>query len=317
MSVYTMLDILALAAGDKLTGIIDEAAHPVPELSGFVKRMGQDVKLPNVGLSRGIKGRTYETTVRTSLPGGTFRNANEGATPTKSTYEKRTVETAIFNPRWQADKGVALAHPDGVLDFVVKEASAILQGAMQSLGTQFYYGRGTGDAKGHVGLVDIVQSDMTVDAGGTTAGTGSSVYAVKFGLQNVIWVIGQEATLDVSPEREETVYDTNNKPYTAIVQEILGFVGVQAGHKQSVGRIKDITADSGKTLNDALLADLMALFPTAIVPDAIFMTRRSRTQLQKSRTATTATGVQAPTPTDYEGIPIVATDSLLNTETLT
>jgi hypothetical protein len=68
------------------------------------------------------------------------------------------------------------------------------------------------------------------------------------------------------------------------------------------------------------------LFPAGFVPDAIFMSRRSRTQLRTSRSALVSlnsTGKQgdigggavyAPTPTDFEGIPIIATDSILNTE---
>jgi hypothetical protein len=54
------------------------------------------------------------------------------------------------------------------------------------------------------------------------------------------------------------------------------------------------------------------------------MSRRSRQQLQISRTVTLqGSGTSrpnqatvAPIPTEYDGVPIIATDSILNTETL-
>jgi hypothetical protein len=98
---------------------------------------------------------------------------------------------------------------------------------------------------------------------------------------------------------------------------MLAYVGVQVGSINSVARIKKVTEDSTKTLTDKLIYQALAKFPEGIRPDAIFMTRRSREQLRASRTATTTTGAPAPIPQDVEGIPIVATSALTNTEALT
>jgi hypothetical protein len=84
-----------------------------------------------------------------------------------------------------------------------------------------------------------------------------------------------------------------------------------------------VSAESGKGLTDALLARLVATFPVGHTPDALFMSRRSRAQLQASRTVTLYGGEKkrpdqpatAPLPTEFEGIPIYATDSILDTDT--
>ena len=66
---------------------------------------------------------------------------------------------------------------------------------------------------------------------------------------------------------------------------------------------------------DDMISDLLSKFPVGVVPDYLFMTRRSRKQLQDSRTATNATGAPAPFPEEAFNVPIVLTDSILITET--
>lgn len=315
MPLPNLLDVAKRNAADSTVGLIDEASRQVPEVSGQVMSRGRVITVPNVGAARTIAGTQYKTLVRTSLPTVGFRHANEGAPAGKSTFENRLVECFIFNPRWECDKAVATANEDGAEAYIAEEALAIVQAGMMTLGRQFYYGRAA-DGKGHPGLVDSVHSDMVIDATGTTANTGSSVWAVSFGPRKVQWVMGKEGSLEMSDVREESLADNNGNRYTAFVQEMLAHIGVQVMNKWSVGRIKNITAQSGKTLNDAMLGSLVSLFPVGYMPDALFMTRRSLEQLRASRTATNATGQEAPTPTEYEGVPIIPTDSLLNTEAI-
>ena len=313
----TLLDIAKKNGSDDVVGLIEEAVRNVPEISGSVMYRGKSVVVPSVGASRTIKGRQYKTLVRTNLPTVGFRNANEGVDGTKSTYENRLVETFIMNPRWECDKAVADSDEDGPEAFITMEAIGMMAAALMALGKQFYYGRGTGDAKGHPGLIDSLDSAMTVDATGTTADTGSSVWAVKFGPQAVQWVYGDGGELAMKDVREESIMDANNKRFTAYVQELLAYPGLQCVDKYAIGRIKKLTEDSGKGLTDALLGSLMTKFPVGKTPDALFMSRRSLEQLRKSRTATNATGAEVPTPTEYEGVPIIATESILDTEALT
>ncbi len=319
MTLPTLLDIAKRNGSDSVVGLIEEVIPAFPEISGMHAIPGKGmVSIPSVGASRTIKGRMYKTLVRTALPTVGFRDANQGVAASKSTYENRMVETFILNPRWECDVAIADQSEDGPQAFIADEAVAMTRASFIALAKQFYYGRNTGgDAKGHPGLIDSVDSSMVVDAEGTTAGTGSSVWAVKYGPQFVQWVYGEEGSLDMTDPRIESIEDDNGNRFSAYIQELLAYPGLQVASKHAIARIKDLTADSGKSLDDDKLANLVQKFPAGIVPDVLFMSRRSLSQLRNSRTATNVTGAPAPYPTDWEGIPIAVTDSILDTETLT
>lgn len=305
MAMPTLLDIATLNNTDKEVGLIEEAVPSVPELR-YVP-------------ARTIKGLNFYTQVRTALPTVAFREANNGSDPVMSTYAKRLVECFIMDPPWRCDKAVADAYEDGPEAFIAMEALGMTKGAFVTLGKQFYYGAGTGgDALGHPGLIQMHDAtNMVVDATGTTADTGSSVWAVAFGPDMVTWVLGNDGEINVSDPVVQQVTGTNNKVMTAYCQQLTIRPGLQVSTINAVARLKKLTEDSGKGLDDDKLSDLISKFPVGITPSALFMTRRSLKQLQQSRTATNATGAPAPRPTEYEGIPIYPTDSILNTEALT
>lgn len=320
MALPTLIDIAKVnGADDGLAELADEAARSVPEISGMAYAGAKLVRVPNMGASRDIKGTQYKTLVRTGLPTFAFRDANAGVVPSVSTYENRLVECFIANSRWQADKAIADACEDGAPAYIAEEAQAVLLSTFMGLGAQFYYGRSTGgDAKGHPGLLASLDAALTLDATGTTDNVASSLWAVKFGPQHVQWVLGAGGKLAVDEVRIQTLADPNDatKFLTYYIQEVLAWVGVQVKNKFSVGRIKKLTTDAGKGLTDALIGSLIAKFPVGTVPDVLLCSRRSLEQLRASRTATSSTGVEAEIPTDWQGIPIVPTDSILNTETL-
>jgi hypothetical protein len=193
---------------------------------------------------------------------------------------------------------------------------------MMTLGKQFYYGRtttfATADAKGYPGLVDSVDSSLLIDATGNTANTGSSVFAVRWGAQDVRWVFGNNAPFQLPDPRIQLVADAadSTKFFTAYIQNWVLWGGVQVKSKFSVGQIKNLTAQVGKGLTDALLGTLLSKYPVGKGPNCFFATKRSIEQLRASRTATNPTGAPAPTPTDFEGIPIIPTDNILNTEAI-
>lgn len=307
MGMPNLLDIAKLNGSDAVVGLIDESIKYTPEIA--------------LGSARTIKGLNYKASVRVAVPTSSFRNANEGTAVSESSYEQRLYECYILNPQWEADKAVADSYEDGAQAYIALEGMAMMQAAMLTLAKQFYYGNDAtngNDAKGFPGLLDCYDStNMVVDATGATATTGSSVWLVKWGPQYVQWIWGNAGQLQLSPVTEQRLQDTNNNPYTAYRQEILARPGLQVGHMKSVARIKKLTAENGKGLTDALIGKAFNLFPAAFRPDVILMTRRSREQLRASRTATNPTGQPATTPTDWEGIPIVATEALSDTEALT
>lgn len=317
MAFTTLLDIARRNGSDLVTGLVDETTKAHPELT--------------MGASRTINGINFKTLVRTGLASpttGSFRDANAGSAGIKNVYENRQFETYIAEPRWVCDKAVADRSEDGAQAYIFMEAQGIMEGEMQALCRQFYYGNsatGNGNSKGFPGLIDAYDStNMVVDAGGTTASTGSSVWAVKFGPKDVSWLWGNNGVMRPSDVRIESVIDPADtatpptKYFDGYVQSMLYYPGLQVSSIRSIGRIKKLTEDSGKGLTDALLYSLLSKFEVGIVPDVFFMNRRSLYQLRASRTATNATGETAPLPTDVcGGIPIALTDAIINTESLT
>ena len=315
----TLLDIAKANGSDDIVGLVEEAAVATPEVTGMVSFANQPRQVPGVGDSRTIRGISYKTLIRTALPTTGFRDINEGTAATKSTYENRTVETFTMNPRWTADKAAADRYEDGAAAWIAMEAMGHMESAFQTLGKQFYYGTNAthGHAKGFPGLLQSYDSaNMVVDAGGTTATTGSSLWAVRFGVQDVRWVWGNDGELNLSDVDERDVDDSDGNPYTAYFQELHAYAGLQVLSTQSIGRIKKLTEDANKGLTDDRISDLLAKFKVNKYPHALFASRRSIKQLQQSRTATNPTGAPAPWPTEAFGVPLLPTESISDVEDL-
>jgi hypothetical protein len=302
--VSTLLNIAIQNGSDAVVGIIEDVIKAHPEIE--------------FGAARTITGINFRTLVRSNLPTANFRNANEGGNASLSQWENRLYSCHILNPYWEYDKAVADSHEDGAAAAMANEALGAMEAAMVTLGSQFYYGNKAtgGQAKGHPGLLDFLDSALTVDAGGTTDDVASSVWAVRWGGQGVQWLWGNGGELALSEVATVRVTDGAGNPYTAYRQEILSRPGLMVGERYAVGRIKKLTTDNGKGLTDGLISDLLAKFPVGRPPDALFLSRRSLNQLQRSRTATNATGAPAPSPPDSFGIPLYPTDSILDTEKL-
>lgn len=304
----TMLDLAKMSGNDKTIGLIEENLQYAPELE----------KIPG----RTIKGTAYKTLVRTSFPQVGFRKLNEGISRSKSKFKNLLVECFLFGGRCEVDQGTLLASEDGPDYVKATESSGVTQQAMLTIGQQLYYG----DVKssGFPGLQSLVDSALVSKAGGTTANTGTSVYGIKTGLQGVQFVFGGGDVMNLGPWRVETIYDDNDKPLPGEVADLIGWIGLQSVNKNAVGRLANITDDEAGKLDDKKLATFLSNFPIGFVPDFWLMNRRARLQLQLSRAtvnavgAKTATGVEnmPPVPQESNGVPIICTDSLINTEPL-
>ena len=325
MAQGTLLDIAKLNGSDKVVGLVEENLTHAPELS--------------VVPGRTIRGTSYRTTSRDTYPGVGFRQANGGTTYTKSTFLNRQFECYIFSGNIRVDVAVAAAFEDGPEAYKAIEASGVMKQTLIDIGAQFFGGV-TIDANGFPGIKAFhdafcteLATDIVIDAGGTTATTGSSVYGVKFGDQGVQFIFGNGAGLSLGEWFQQMVNDgVSGSDYLAHVASMNAWIGLQAANPYCIGRLKDATEDAGKGVTDSLLEDLLALYPVGYVPDAWFMTRRSLRQLQKSRsvvlssgvpqrnnaapTGGTGTEIAAPRPTEACGIPIIVTDSLTNVEAL-
>lgn len=304
----TLLDLAKMNGSDMTVGLIEENLNSAPELE----------VLP----ARQVAGTSFKTLVRTAYPSTGFRGVNEGVEPKKSTYENRLFNLYYYDGQMEVDNAAAVADEQGIDHALAMEADGHGRAFLLTGGSQVWYGV-SNDANGFPGAQALVDSSMVKDAGGTTASTGSSVYAVVARPKFMEVIVGNNTTLEVGEWRKQTI-TRSSKELTAWKNSLEGYIGVAWYSKYAVARLKDITEDSGKTLTDAKLADLFSVFPVGVQPTHIFMSRRSRSQLQASRTVTLFGNgrnrpdqeVVAPLPTEYEGVPIITTDSLTNTETL-
>jgi len=310
MSNLTLLDLAKLNGADPVVGLIEEVATASPEVT--------------IIPARTIRGTSYKTVIRNSRPTVAFRAANEGTAATKSNFTERLVECFILSARVEVDKAIAKGYEDGAESLQAIEAVGVMRAALSTVGSQTIYGT-TAGAKGFVGLQDLVTTfgtELVVDAGGTTAGTGSSVYAIKAGPQGVQYVYGNSTTFDLSPFREGDAVDSNSNRFAAYIADLTAWIGFQCVNKYAVGRLKDATEDSGKGVSDAKIAELLSKFPVGERPTHLLMNRRSAYQLQISRTMTASTkqeaftGILPGVPTESFGIPIIITDSIGSIETL-
>lgn len=308
----TMLDVTKRLNADKEVGLIEANLEQAPELKYFPART--------------IQGTCYNTLLRIGLPSVEFTAVNEGIQPSKSTYETKLVECHIIRSMINVDKAIASVD-ETIFDLENDEALGVTESVMRKLGRQIYYGRkeDVGDSKGFFGLQDVVPNEKLVNAGGDAENDASSVYFIKFGRKDVTLVFGRNEVLKVGEFRDESIRDANGGRLDGRVAHLTGWVGLQATNPNSVVRICNLTEQSGKTLTDDLMAQALSVFPAGQRPDIIFMTRRSQRQLQQDRASRTtlvlAGGksyggkeVYVETPTSFESIPIVSTDSLLNTE---
>ncbi len=317
MARITLLDVAKLNGADKEVGLIEEVLTSAPEAEYFPFRT--------------ITGVSYPTVTRVSLPNVGFRFANAGVTATKSEFVRKLVEAYIFGGRVEADRAVAMVYDEGMEAWEMVEALGTFKQSLIKLGSQIWYGV-SADSKGFPGIKAALPytaglaDGSVINAAGTTASTASSVYAVKLGKQDVTLVGGNGQIPMLGDFRDETIYDASSNPLPGRVADLIGWIGMQIGNVNCVRRIANLTADSTKGCTDSLLADLMNSFPVGYRPDVIFMSRRSRLQLQKARTVVLNGGATgqvkgsdqqtAPIPTEYDGVPIIASDSILNTDAI-
>ncbi len=268
---------------------------------------------------------THYYTKYTTAPTVGFRAVGDGRENSKSADTQVTVTLKILDASFAVDKALADAYRNGGAEgYIAKEAMRHLQQALFIAERQFFYGTvAAGDSAGFAGLgnesdLNSAADSNVVNAGGSTADTGSSAWLIRAAgdLNGVGVITGNGGRIDVSETVVQRLAGSSTGSYPAYWTPVTGWMGVQRGGKYDVVRIANLTADSGKGLTDARIAAALQLFPAGQGPTHIVCNRRSLGQLQASRTATNITGAPAPFPADAFGVPIIVTDSIVSTEAL-
>jgi len=298
----------------------DVAHFNKTDMDILVSDVLDDAPFLSVLAARTVLGNTFKYSKITANPSVGFRAVNDGVENTKGTYTSVTLDLKVLDASFGVDVAAAQSDERGLEHIMAVEALAHLRQAMAEVEQQIFYGTGN-DAAGCVGFagqsnLNNAADAQVVNAAGTTASTGSSVYLVRTGDADcqVLW--GQSGMIDIGERQIVERAGSATGRFPAYYHPIVGWCGLKVGSIYSVIRIANLTADSGKGLTDSLISQALEKFPASRQPNYVVMNRRSLGQLQRSRTATNPTGSPAPFPQEAFGVPIVVTDQINSTETL-
>lgn len=312
MALMTSTDVLKINNSEELVGLINDAVAEIPEIGFF-------------GASP-VSKNSYYTLALDGLPTAGFRDPSALREFSSVTLSNKQVQCKYLDASWTLPIAVA-KQSDWGADFAkAVQAQAHVKAAFVALAKQIWYGTGA-DLSGFAGFnsfIDaVVDSDsnkiMVVDANPSEDLTDcSEVYAVRTGLDSAQLAWGNDGRLDEGDVVEQMLYTqttadsaTTTSGAWHYAQQIGGWVGLQVTSKYAAAKIANLSATASKKgLDDDLLYQLLEKFPAGQKPNGIFMSRRSYSQLRRSRTAYNAIGAPAPYVNEFEGVPIYVTDAI-------
>ncbi len=310
--VHTLMDVQKLSPVAFDQRVVDDCLAVAPVFS----------KIP----ARAIAGTTYKYMRRLSVPKSGFRPANKGVGIHKSDYSQEVGQCFNLSAVIAIDEAVISSDPRGENALMAEECSNHIEGALFALEQQLFYGTKI-DPVGFEGFDQAIGDYMTLscDASQNTADTvlpenGASVWFVVADPKRLEVVWGNKKGLSFSPRGHQLVTDEEGKTFPAAYQTMEAKVGMTVRSEFGLARLRNESANH--PLTDGWLAKGRDLFPSGVTPSFIVMTRATRARLQQYRsTSLTYNKKQsgqtawAETPTEFEGIPIIVTDALLDDET--
>jgi len=266
------------------------AAMPAVEASnGTLHKYNKLTTEPTVGFRSLNDGRDHDYTVRTTV--------TETLQILDASFD---MDAAIYNP-----------------ELAAMEGRSHLQSAFAKAERQIFYGTSAnGDSAGFNGFynsadLNALADEMVISAGGSSAGVQSSVYLIRAtpDATGVCSVFGNNGDISIGGAYQSMIEGTNGR-YDAWVVPIVAYMALQLGSKFSAARIANVET----ALDDDKIYEALSLFPASLQPTHICMNRTALKLLRASRTSTNATGAPAPRPTEVEGILIIVSDQIVQTE---
>ncbi len=266
-------------------------------------------------------GTQHKYLKETKAPVVGFRAINAGREHDHSADTPVTIDLKLLDASFHVDQGYADEFKNGRDAWLARESIRHIRASFTMAEKQLIQGQNAGEAGGFTGLQDASTinhlNDPMVVPGGATTGALSSVYLIRSvsDLTDVVLITGNEGNISVENTYQQMMPGSvANTFFNAYVTPIYSHLALQVGHIRSLGRICNLD-DGSNTLDDAKIAEAISRFDEVKPPTHLVMNRRSLAQLQKSRTATNATGAPAPFPTEAFGIPIVLSGGVSNAET--
>lgn len=305
----TLVELVTGKGFDASQGIIEEVSKLVPELAFFDAIQ--------------IDGTTFQSVSQVSDPVTGFRAAGNGIDASDEGYELRNFALGILAGLVQRDKAVVDADVRGREATLRAAAISLVRSGMKSLAAKVWAGAKGGTEK-FDGCAALCKSSLAISGGGSSANACSSVYAIGKGDDKCHLTFSKSSALLNVAEldwKEGTMIGANEKPVPSYWTDLTCWAGFACRNANSIARLYNL--DASHALTDEKLAELVAKYAEANDgqnPDALFCTFAQRLALQKSRGTTVRTGarsgieITAGVPLEYDGIPIIATNALTNTE---
>lgn len=166
----------------------------------------------------------HRTTIRTSIPQGTWRSLNQGVVPTKSTTAQIDEAAGLLETYSEVDK--ALAELNGnTADFRLSEDRAFMEGLNQQMAGTLWYGNTGANPATFTGFApryNAKTANQTVTASniipmGGAGTTNTSMWLVVWGENTVCGIFpkASKAGLVMEDKGLETIYDANLGRYEA------------------------------------------------------------------------------------------------------
>ena len=306
----TLRELVTGKGWDASQGIIEEVSKLVPELNFFDART--------------ISGTTFKGLKLTSDPATGFRAIGNGIDASDEGYSLATYELAYLAGLVKRDKAAFEADPTGRDAALARAATAVVRSGMKTLAAAIWYGDSTSKFSG---VSALVKPALVKDAGGTTASAQTSVYLVGNNAQDTCGLVfNQDSKLLTAAElewKEMLSTGANSKDMPVLYTDLGCWCGFAVLNSNSVGRIANLSATDSKGLTDALLADAVTAYQKAndgLSPAAIFAPFSQIRALRADRSTKVYNGPRdtkenlAANPTDFDGIPIIGTNAISETE---
>lgn len=279
-------------------------------------------------------GDTYHrSTIRTGLPSGTFRSANEGVENEKSTTSQ--VDDVLAELSTYSEIDVSVAKMGGnISGNLSAENRSFQQGLGETMVSTAFYGDNDANFKEFHGLgpryadTGAGNSDNII-LGGGAGSDNASIYLIGWSPDTVFMTYpkGSNAGLQMNFNGIRTVLDGNNRQFEAYQTYYQWNLGMTVKDWNYVVRIanidvSDLAAD--KSGNSADLTDLCAqaierLPSQAGIMPRFYMNRKLSGFLRRQRNNTTnvqfgTEEVFGRTVTTIDDIPVKRLDALTSTE---
>lgn len=319
----TLLDVVSRTSPDGSVGkdIVEMLQESNPMLDDMVWEEGND-------------GTGHKTTIRTGLPGSTWRLLNYGVQPTKSTTTQVRDATGMLEAYAEVDKALVNMSGDPV-GFRKSEDSAHLEGMSQNMMETVIYGNTAVTPERFTGLAPrfsttASQNGQNIIKAGGVGSDNTSIWLVCWGKKSVhgIFPKGSQGGIQTQDLGEVTLEDANKGRYQGYRTHYKWDAGVTLRDWRYVVRIANIDVSDlkGDASTGANLVDLMSQAiellpadyasstkPVFYVPRVIASTLRQQVRNSKNVNLTLEE-VAGKKVTAFDGIPVRRVDAILTTE---